>query len=138
MYVCKRFLINLKIKILKYLFIKVKRSCTLHICVLLRFLHIHDIHTYTYIHVILEVRSISKSGIYKTSVFFLQMLRFVYFHEVHLLEKSSSVFPSFFGNQNEKKYFTLNKWRLTQVAADYSTKGKNIKASNPMFFLYFV
>ena len=29
----------------------------------------------------------------------------------------------------------LNKWRLAQVAADYSTKGKNIKARNPIFFL---
>ena len=30
------------------------------------------------------------------------------------------------GNQNEKKIFTLNKWRLVQVAADYmySTKEK--------------
>ena len=37
----------------------------------------------------------------------------------------------------EKKYFTQNKWRLAQVAADYSTEGKKyyIKARNPIFFL---
>jgi hypothetical protein len=55
---------------------------------------------------------------------------------IQLLEKSSKLvsasvksFSFIIGNQNEKKYFTLNKWRLAQVTADYSTKGKKYKST---------
>ena len=37
-----------------------------------------------------------------------------------------------------KKYFTLNKWRLAQVALTTLLRENNIKACNPIFFLYFM
>ena len=59
---------------------------------------------------------------------------------IHLVEKSSKLVSasvksfSFIGEiKMKKKYFNLNKWRLAQVAADYSTKRENnIEASNPI------
>ena len=55
---------------------------------------------------------------------------------IHLVEKSSKLVSvsvksfSFIGEiKMKKKYFNLNKWRLAQVAADYSTKGKKYKST---------
>ena len=55
---------------------------------------------------------------------------------IHLVEKSSKLvsvsvksFSFIWEIKMKKKYFNLNKWRLAQVAADYSTKGKKYKST---------
>ena len=53
-----------------------------------------------------------------------------------LLDSHCNIAP--ISNSFGKKYFTLNKWRLAQVALTTLLRENNIKACNPIFFLYFM